>query len=235
MHVKGHTRTGSRTEFLLPPGHQDRGVGGVAAHAGNKHHRQASRTLSSDIFTKGHSRQASRTESIYTIRQTRVPWMDRFLFWRQAKAPELPRMRTIMPNHVVPPGTKARDHPNRAYTDNAIRTSKYTPLSFIPKNLLEQFHRFANLYFLFIVLLNWIPAVSAFGKEVAMIPVIFVLGVTAIKDAFEDHRRRQVLTTTGYCGFQKINHFSSLLLISSRIRESITRDAESIGAMRTDT
>ena len=51
----------------------------------------------------------------------------------------------------------------------------------MPKNLLEQFHRFANLYFLFIVLLNWIPAISAFGKEVTMIPVIFVLGVTAIK------------------------------------------------------
>lgn len=100
-------------------------------------------------------------------------------------------MRVIVPNHAVPAGTKKRDHPNKAYADNAIRTSKYTPLSFIPKNLLEQFHRFANLYFLFIVLLNWIPAVSAFGKEVAMIPVIFVLGVTAIKDAFEDHRRRE--------------------------------------------
>ena len=100
-------------------------------------------------------------------------------------------MRTVVPNHVVPPGVKAKHHPNQAYSDNAIRTSKYTPLSFIPKNLLEQFHRFANLYFLFIVLLNWIPAISAFGKEVAMIPVIFVLGVTAIKDAFEDYRRRQ--------------------------------------------
>jgi len=116
--------------------------------------------------------------------------MDRILFWRQPKAPELPRMRTIVPNHAVLPGTRWKDHPNRAYADNGIRTSKYTPLSFIPKNLLEQFHRFANLYFLFIVLLNWIPAISAFGKEVAMIPVIFVLGVTAIKDAFEDRRRR---------------------------------------------
>ncbi|KAL1473695.1 hypothetical protein MTO96_021810 [Rhipicephalus appendiculatus] len=51
------------------------------------------------------------------------------------------------------------------------------------------FHRFANLYFLGIVLLNWVPQINAFGKEVAMIPVLFVLGVTAIKDAFEDHRR----------------------------------------------
>jgi phospholipid-translocating ATPase len=36
------------------------------------------------------------------------------------------------------------------------------------------------------VILNWIPQVNAFGKEIAMIPLLFVLGVTAIKDAYED-------------------------------------------------
>lgn len=45
------------------------------------------------------------------------------------------------------------------------------------------------MYFLFIVLLNFVPAVNAFGKEVAMLPLIFVLGITAVKDAFEDYRR----------------------------------------------
>lgn len=54
---------------------------------------------------------------------------------------------------------------------------------------MEQFHRIANLYFIFIVLLNWVPEINAFGKEIAMIPVIFVLGVTACKDFFEDRRR----------------------------------------------
>ena len=52
-----------------------------------------------------------------------------------------------------------------------------------------QFHRVANLHFIFIVLLNWFPAINAFGKEISMIPVLFVLGVTAIKDMFEDRRR----------------------------------------------
>jgi hypothetical protein len=33
-------------------------------------------------------------------------------------------------------------------------------------------YRFANLYFLFIVLLNWVPAINAFGKEISMLPVI---------------------------------------------------------------
>ena len=97
--------------------------------------------------------------------------------------------RTVVPNHVIPSDVPAEKHPNASYANNFIRTTKYTVLTFLPKNLFEQFHRFANLYFLFIVLLNWVPAINAFGKEIAMLPVIFVLGVTAIKDAFEDRRR----------------------------------------------
>ncbi|XP_020910212.1 probable phospholipid-transporting ATPase VD isoform X2 [Exaiptasia diaphana] len=72
---------------------------------------------------------------------------------------------------------------------NSIKTTKYTIWSFIPKNLFEQFHRFANIYFLFIVCLNWMPAINAFGREIAMLPLLFVLSVTAVKDLFEDRRR----------------------------------------------
>ena len=72
---------------------------------------------------------------------------------------------------------------------NTIRTTKYTILTFLPKNLFEQFHRFANWYFLFIIILNFVPQIQAFGREVSMLPLVFVLSVTAIKDAFEDLRR----------------------------------------------
>jgi hypothetical protein len=67
-----------------------------------------------------------------------------------------------------------------------ISTTKYNIITFLPKNLFEQFHRLANVYFLFIVILNWLPPIQAFGREVAMIPLIFVLLVTAVKDAYED-------------------------------------------------
>uniref|UniRef100_A0A674BEJ0 Phospholipid-transporting ATPase n=1 Tax=Salmo trutta TaxID=8032 RepID=A0A674BEJ0_SALTR len=72
---------------------------------------------------------------------------------------------------------------------NGIRTTKYSLLSFIPMNLFQQFHRVANLYFLFLVMLNWIPVVEAFQKEITMIPLVVVLIVIAIKDALEDYRR----------------------------------------------
>ena len=87
--------------------------------------------------------------------------------------------------HLRIPGVFNRTSPR----SNAVHTTKYTIITFIPKNLWEQAHRWANLYFIFIALLNFVPAVEAVGKEIGFIPVIFVLAVTAIKDIFEDYRR----------------------------------------------
>ena len=94
---------------------------------------------------------------------------------------------TVIPTSIL----KSTDSKNavQKHKNNKIKTTKYTVFSFLPKNLFEQFHRFANIYFLFIVVLNWIPAVNAFGKEIAMMPLIFVLAVTAIKDLIEDRQR----------------------------------------------
>ncbi len=72
---------------------------------------------------------------------------------------------------------------------NKIRTTKYTIFNFIFKNLWEQFHRWANIYFLFIVILNFIPQVEAVGKEVAYLPLLTVLVAIALKDLLEDYRR----------------------------------------------
>ncbi|CAN9502069.1 unnamed protein product [Ophioblennius macclurei] len=78
---------------------------------------------------------------------------------------------------------------SKNYKSNAICTTKYSLLSFIPMNLFQQFHRAANLYFLFLALLNWVPVVEAFQREITMIPLVVVLSVIAIKDALEDYRR----------------------------------------------
>lgn len=78
---------------------------------------------------------------------------------------------------------------SKAYKNNRIRTTKYTLLNFIPRNLFEQFHRVANLYFLFLVILNWVPVVEAFQKEITMIPLLVVLTIIGIKDGLEDYRK----------------------------------------------
>ncbi|GBP07068.1 Probable phospholipid-transporting ATPase VD [Eumeta japonica] len=174
----GHSRAGSRTDFILPPGHREPAPLSAVPRLGS--------------VRANHSRQASRSDSIYTLRRTSVtgPWQRALLWLTRRQQPTVDnRHLVVMPNHLVPDKTPLKDHPNGQRCNNKIRTTKYTLLSFIPKNLFEQFHRIANLYFIFIVLLNWVPAVNAFGKEIAMLPVLFVLGVTAIKDLFEDRRR----------------------------------------------
>lgn len=70
--------------------------------------------------------------------------------------------------------------------DNSISTGKYTLLTFLPRNLFEQFHRAAYLYFLALILVNQIPVLAVFGRFLSLVPLLSVLTVTAIKDAYED-------------------------------------------------
>ncbi|XP_058721859.1 phospholipid-transporting ATPase 1-like [Vicia villosa] len=78
---------------------------------------------------------------------------------------------------------------NFEFFGNSIRTAKYSILTFIPRNLFEQFHRVAYVYFLIIAILNQLPQLAVFGRYVSILPLAFVLFVTGVKDAFEDWRR----------------------------------------------
>uniref|UniRef100_A0A4W3JJ76 P-type ATPase N-terminal domain-containing protein n=1 Tax=Callorhinchus milii TaxID=7868 RepID=A0A4W3JJ76_CALMI len=100
------------------------------------------------------------------------------------------RHRVVLPARDVTEDLVSQSKPP-TYAGNKISTTRYTLLTFIPKNLYEQFHRFANTYFLFLALLNWIPIVGAFRKDITMIPLVVVLSLVAIKDAIEDCRRRR--------------------------------------------
>lgn len=70
--------------------------------------------------------------------------------------------------------------------NNFIKTSKYTLLTFLPLNLLEQFQRIANFYFLCLLLLQLIPQISSLTPVTTAIPLIGVLALTAVKDAYDD-------------------------------------------------
>ncbi|EAT43035.1 AAEL005495-PA, partial [Aedes aegypti] len=82
------------------------------------------------------------------------------------------------------------------YANNYIKTSKYSILTFLPLNLLEQFQRLANFYFLCLLILQLIPAISSLTPVTTAIPLIGVLMLTAIKDAYDDfvnNRRSKAL------------------------------------------
>jgi phospholipid-translocating ATPase len=62
--------------------------------------------------------------------------------------------RQVYFNIPLPDDAKDEDgQPLAQYGRNKIRTAKYTPLSFVPKNLWYQFHTIANVYFLFLIIL----------------------------------------------------------------------------------
>ena len=74
--------------------------------------------------------------------------------------------------------------------DNAIRTSKYSALSFIPKNLLVQFKKASNLYFLIITFMQMIELISiSNGKPAMAAPLVMVVIVSMVKDGYEDYKR----------------------------------------------
>uniref|UniRef100_A0A803QJ41 Phospholipid-transporting ATPase n=1 Tax=Cannabis sativa TaxID=3483 RepID=A0A803QJ41_CANSA len=76
------------------------------------------------------------------------------------------------------------------YRGNYVSTTKYTVINFLPKSLFEQFRRVANIYFLIVACVSFSPlapysAISVLG------PLMLVIGVTVIKEAVEDWRRRK--------------------------------------------
>lgn len=86
--------------------------------------------------------------------------------------------------------------PSWLYPSNQIRTAKYSLITFIPRNLLEQFRRIANVFFLILVILQFIPKFSQVSPILACLPLLVVLGVTAAKDAYEDVKRHQADSNT---------------------------------------
>ncbi|XP_034574572.1 phospholipid-transporting ATPase 1 isoform X2 [Setaria viridis] len=92
---------------------------------------------------------------------------------------------------VVRVGDAERTNERLDFAGNAVRTAKYSPLTFLPRNLFEQFHRLAYVYFLVIAVLNQLPQLAVFGRGASVMPLAFVLIVTAVKDAYEDWRRHR--------------------------------------------
>uniref|UniRef100_H9GC97 Phospholipid-transporting ATPase n=1 Tax=Anolis carolinensis TaxID=28377 RepID=H9GC97_ANOCA len=122
----------------------------------------------------------------------------------QQPTKKIPKRRIVIPS--LQSFKDEYEKVSKYYMSNRIRTTKYRLWTFIPRNLYEQFHRAANLYFLFIVLLNWIPVVEAFRKEITMIPLLVVLTIIAVKDGLEDYTKYRLdkminnFVTHVYCG-----------------------------------
>lgn len=104
------------------------------------------------------------------------------------------------------------------YSGNAIKTYKYNVLTFIPLNLYEQLKRAANLYFLALLILQIIPDISTLPWYTTLIPLVVVLGITAIKDLVDDLARHRM--------DKEINNRKCEVLLEGRFQESKWRNIE---------
>ncbi|KAF9195339.1 hypothetical protein BGZ51_002854 [Haplosporangium sp. Z 767] len=107
--------------------------------------------------------------------------MDRTVWGRVRKV-----LRAGFPGRDLDPKTRK---PRYKYPTNNIKTTKYTLVTFLPVNLLFQFKRFYNIYFLCAAI--FVCAEPSLSPVTEILPLAMVLTITAIKDALEDYRRYQ--------------------------------------------
>ena len=75
------------------------------------------------------------------------------------------------------------------FKSNEINTRKYNIITFLPKALIYQFARPANVYFLISAILQCIPVISPLGPGSALVPIIIVLSASLIREGVEDCNR----------------------------------------------
>ncbi|CEP63298.1 aminophospholipid-translocating P4-type ATPase DNF1 LALA0_S07e06964g [Lachancea lanzarotensis] len=80
-------------------------------------------------------------------------------------------------------------NPVANYARNKIRTTKYTALTFFPKNLGLQFRNVANIYFLVSIIFGFVDIFGVTNPGLQTVPLIVIVVLTCIKDAVEDSQR----------------------------------------------
>ncbi|KAF8566484.1 hypothetical protein P879_04792 [Paragonimus westermani] len=120
----------------------------------------------------------------------------RWKFWKREPKPV---SRTIYVNQG-PDFLLTGDETVTRFCSNAIISSRYTWINFVPKNLFEQFHNIANVFFAVITILYMFADAST-SIWANLGPLIAIIAITMIKDGVEDilrHRRDRTLNHMTY-------------------------------------
>ncbi|KAK1964950.1 phospholipid-translocating P-type ATPase [Colletotrichum sublineola] len=77
----------------------------------------------------------------------------------------------------------------KPYASNFIRSSRYTIWSFLPKQLLFQFSKMGNFYFLVVGIIQAIPGLSTTGQWTTIAPLAVFVSLSMAKEGYDDYRR----------------------------------------------
>eukprot|EP00299_Pterocystis_sp_00344_P019797 c9793_g1_i1.p1 GENE.c9793_g1_i1~~c9793_g1_i1.p1 ORF type:complete len:1099 (+),score=250.37 c9793_g1_i1:1-3297(+) len=111
-------------------------------------------------------------------------------------------------------------HRNRIYPKNRVSNTKYTPLTFLPANLAEQFSQHMNRYFLLIACLQLFHEITPVHPASTWVPLIMVLSLSAAKEGFDDLRRHR--------RDRKVNEAPVQVIFDEKF-ENITAEEISVG------
>lgn len=76
-----------------------------------------------------------------------------------------------------------------SFMSNHVSTTKYNVATFIPKFLLQELSKYANLFFLFTSIIQQVPNVSPTNRYTTIGTLLVVLLVSAVKETMEDIKR----------------------------------------------
>ena len=155
--------------------------------------------VQSDIFEKDSGMDLAR--SYVNIHESRRVFENHLHSQRKKQQSDEARLQAYMLLNVF---LNRRDQNKDRFPRNVFITSKYTPWNFLFINLFEQFSRVANFVFLLVTLVQLIPGVSPFNIWSTLLPLIFILLVTAIKEAWEDYLRHKADKITNNVMYKRI-------------------------------
>lgn len=75
------------------------------------------------------------------------------------------------------------------YCNNSIKSSKYTLINFLPKQLKAQFSKVANCYFMIVAIMQMIPSWSTTGHYTTIIPLLIFISISIAREGFDDWKR----------------------------------------------
>jgi phospholipid-translocating ATPase len=133
-------------------------------------------------------------------------WFDRTIKQRAETLYQTYILELILRRKPLPPSQDGRHIPLRAvhheqlvderrghgYISNSIRSSRYTIWDFLPKQIVWQATRLNNVYFISIGVPQAIPGLSTTGSYTTILPVIFFILLTVLKEGYDDFRRHRL-------------------------------------------
>ncbi|KAG9252170.1 uncharacterized protein F5Z01DRAFT_676059 [Emericellopsis atlantica] len=117
-------------------------------------------------------------------------------------------IETILRQKPLPPSKDGRQIPlnpadvgpkgliderrEKTYINNFIRSNRYTIFTFIPAQLIYQFSKLGNFYFLVVGIVQMIPGLSTVGRWTTIAPLAAFIAFSMAKEGYDDWRRYQL-------------------------------------------